>query len=194
MIISMYDGGIYRHLIAVTDRKLCAGDFTEQVGKIASLHPAGLILREKDLTDGEYTALAARIQEICRGEEVPFFVHGRPASARQIGCRNLHLPLQTLQQLGGKPADIDILSVSCHSREDVMQAEKQGADRIILGTIYETGCKPGLAGKGPAFVREICRETSLPVYTIGGIKPSNLREVMAGGAAGGCMMSGFMTL
>ena len=190
----MYDGGIYRHLIAVTDRKLCAGDFTEQVGKIASLHPAGLILREKDLSDEEYTAMAFCIQEICRGEEVPFFVHGRPASARQIGCRNLHLPLQTLQQLGGKPADIDILSVSCHSREDVMQAEKQGADRIILGTIYETGCKPHLAGKGASFVREICRETPLPVYAIGGIKLTNLREVMEAGAAGGCMMSGFMTL
>ena len=190
----MYDGGIYRHLIAVTDRKLCAGDFTEQVGKIASLHPAGLILREKDLSDEEYTTMAFCIQEICRGEEVPFFVHGRLSSARQIGCRNLHLPLQTLQQLGGKPADIDILSVSCHSREDVMQAEKQGADRIILGTIYETGCKPGLAGKGASFVREICRETPLPVYAIGGIKPSNLREVMDAGAAGGCMMSGFMTL
>ena len=194
MIISMYDGGIYRHLIAVTDRKLCAGDFTEQVGKIASLHPAGLILREKDLSDEEYTTMAFCIQEICRRENVPFFVHGRLSSARQIGCRNLHLPLQTLQQLGGKPADIDILSVSCHSREDVMQAEKQGADRIILGTIYETGCKPGLAGKGASFVREICRETPLPVYAIGGIKPSNLREVMEAGAAGGCMMSGFMTL
>ena len=194
MIISMYDGGIYRHLIAVTDRKLCAGDFTEQVGKIASLHPAGLILREKDLSDEEYTTMAFCIQEICRRENVPFFVHGRLSSARQIGCRNLHLPLQTLQQLGGKPADIDILSVSCHSREDVMQAEKQGADRIILGTIYETGCKPGLAGKGASFVREICRETPLPVYAIGGIKPSNLREVMDAGAAGGCMMSGFMTL
>ena len=194
MIISMYDGGIYRHLIAVTDRKLCAGDFTEQVGKIASLHPAGLILREKDLSDEEYTTMAFCIQEICRRENVPFFVHGRLSSARQIGCRNLHLPLQTLQQLGGKPADIDILSVSCHSREDVMQAEKQGADRIILGTIYETGCKPGLAGKGASFVREICRETPLPVYAIGGIKPSNLREVMEAGAAGGCMMSGLMTL
>ncbi|MBP3216028.1 MAG: thiamine phosphate synthase [Clostridium sp.] len=194
MIISMYDGGIYRHLIAVTDRKLCAGDFTEQVGKIASLHPAGLILREKDLSDEEYTTMAFCIQEICRRENVPFFVHGRLSSARQIGCRNLHLPLQTLQQLGGKPADIDILSVSCHSREDVMQAEKQGADRIILGTIYETGCKPHLAGKGASFVREICRETPLPVYAIGGIKPSNLREVMDAGAAGGCMMSGFMTL
>ena len=194
MIISMYDGGIYRHLIAVTDRKLCAGDFTEQVGKIASLHPAGLILREKDLSDEEYTTMAFCIQEICRRENVPFFVHGRLSSARQIGCRNLHLPLQTLQQLGGKPADIDILSVSCHSTEDAGQAEACGADRIILGTIFETGCKPGLAGKGLSFVRSICSRTSLPVYAIGGIKLSNLQEVMEAGAAGGCMMCGFMTL
>ncbi len=191
MIICMYE---YHNLIAVTDRKLCAGDFYEQLRKVAVLGPPGLILREKDLPDAAYEMMAVRAQEICAEKGVPFFVHGRPELAGRIGCGNIHLPLHVLEGLGGRPADTGILRVSCHSREDVEKAAALGADRIILGTVFETGCKPGLPGKGTAFVREICALTDLPVYAIGGITPGNVREVMEAGAAGGCMMSGYMNM
>ena len=81
-----------------------------------------------------------------------------------------------------------------HLGEDVRQAEMLGANRIILGTIFPTDCKPGLAGKGIPFVREICSGTALPVFAIGGISPANIGAVLEAGAAGGCMMSGFMKL
>ena len=75
---------------------------------------------------------------------------------------------------------------------DMEQAVSLGADRIILGTIFETQCKKGLRGKGLSFLQEICAACPLPVFAIGGIKVSNIDEVMSAGAAGGCMMSGFM--
>ena len=76
--------------------------------------------------------------------------------------------------------------------EDMREAVAAGADRIILGTIFETECKKGLRGRGLSFVKEICDVCPVPVFAIGGIKTDNLREVMDAGAAGGCMMSGFM--
>ena len=194
MIISMSEVFDYSRMIAVTNRKLCRGEFEAQLRKTAACHPAGLILREKDLADADYEALSRRTQQICAAEGVPFIVHARPETARVIGCRNLHLPLSILRKLGGRPEGFDWFSVSCHSREDVEYAQILGANRIILGTVFETGCKPGLPGKGLSFVREICAATSLPVYAIGGIKPENLASVMAAGAAGGCMMSGFMQM
>jgi ABC-type proline/glycine betaine transport system ATPase subunit len=81
-----------------------------------------------------------------------------------------------------------------HSMEDMQQAVSLGADRIILGTIFETACKKGLRGKGLSFVREISRACPVPVYAIGGIKLSNIQSVIEAGAAGGCMMSGFMQM
>ena len=74
----------------------------------------------------------------------------------------------------------------------VHQAVALGADQIILGTIFETACKKGLRGKGLSFVSEICSACPLPVYAIGGIKESNIEAVIAAGARGGCMMSGYM--
>ena len=39
----------YEHLIVITNRSLCRGDFETQIKKAASLHPPALILRERDL-------------------------------------------------------------------------------------------------------------------------------------------------
>lgn len=182
----------YDKLIAVTDRTLCRGDFLQQMEKVASVHPLAVILREKDLPEAEYTALAVRVQAICRAASVPFFVHGRVNAAKRIGCKNLHLPLPALRALGGRPEGFSLVSVSCHSLEDMQEAVAAGADRILLGTIFETQCKKGLKGKGLAFLQEICAASPVPVYAIGGIKETNLDAVMAAGAAGACMMSGFM--
>ena len=82
--------------------------------------------------------------------------------------------------------------MSCHSMEDMEIAVKYGATQIILGTIFETECKKGLEGRGLAVFREICHACPVPVCAIGGINMERLPLVIEAGAAGGCMMSGFM--
>ena len=42
------------------------------------------------------------------------------------------------------------------------------------------------------FVRELCQKCPLPVYAIGGMNMQRLPLVIDAGAAGCCMMSGFM--
>ena len=100
----------------------------------------------------------------------------------------------SLYSLLDRNRDFAEISVSCHSLEDVKLAGKNGATQIILGTIFETVCKKGLKGKGLGFVEAICKSCPLPVYAIGGISLERLPQVRKAGAAGGCMMSGFMKL
>ena len=182
---------MYKNLIAVTNRHLVSGDFIKQIEKIATLGPESLILREKDLSDGEYTALALGVKEICEKKGVRFFVCGRIDLARKIGCRNIHLSLPDFLSAGDL-SDFANVSVSCHSLDDVKKAA--GATRIILGTIFPTECKKGHPGMGLDFLRQVCENTSLPVYAIGGIKEENIKDVMNAGAKGGCMMSAFMKI
>lgn len=51
---------------------------------------------------------------------------------------------------------------------------------------YETECKAGLAGRGLAFLKEVCDNTCLPVYAIGGMTPDRLPGVLEAGAKGAC--------
>lgn len=189
----------YSHFIAVTNRALCRGDF---LGRIEAITDGtglrGVILREKDLPEEEYRDLASAVLKICRAHGVPLFLHSRVSLARELGCEGLHLSIPALRDLLSGPEGKEALrsfrevSVSCHSKDDVQEAVAAGATMIILGTIFETDCKKGLKGRGTDFIRSVTENCPIPVYAIGGIKESNLGDVLAAGAAGGCMMSGFM--
>lgn len=187
----------YKNTIVITDRSLVFGDFLKQMEYVIGLHPHAVILREKDLSDAEYEALARNIITLCREAGVSCFLHSRIEAARRLNCTRLHLSVEALKakksdELTYMKKYFYEISVSCHSMEDMEDAVKLGATQIVLGTIFETDCKKGLKGKGLEFVKEICEKCPVPVYAIGGINMERLPLVMEAGAAGGCMMSGFM--
>ena len=45
-----------------------------------------------------------------------------------------------------------------------------------------------------AALENVCKEVDIPVYAIGGITAEKMPQILGTGAAGGCMMSGFMQL
>ena len=195
MITSMCNS--YEHTIVITNHHLVQGDFLKQLEKVTKLHPHALILREKDLTDDAYESLAKKVFDLCKREDITFFLHTKIEIARKIGCQNIHLSIPVLKGLSetekkALTEDFCEISISCHSMEDVEIAMAGGATQIILGTIFETECKKGVLGKGVEFVREICQKCPLPVYAIGGMNLQRLPLVIDAGAAGCCMMSGFM--
>lgn len=195
MITSMCNS--YEHTIVITNRHLVQGDFLKQLEKVTKLHLHALILREKDLADDAYESLAKKVFDLCKREDITFFLHTKIEIARKIGCQNIHLSIPVLKGLSetekkALTEDFCEISISCHSMEDVEIAMVGGATQIILGTIFETECKKGVLGKGVEFVREICQKCPLPVYAIGGMNLQRLPLVIDAGAAGCCMMSGFM--
>ena len=189
----------YEHTIAITNRALVQGDFLEQMQKVIYLHPHAVILREKGLSDEEYKMLAEKILEMCSKSGVRCFLHSRISVAHSLGCRRIHISIPVLKDMSEEECrqlrkDFQEISVSCHSMEDMELAVQAGASQIILGTIFETDCKKGLQGKGVEFVRQICARCPVPVYAIGGMNLERISLVRQAGAAGGCMMSGFMKL
>ena len=188
-------------LVCITNRHLfehveTAGgqpSFLARLERIAAAHPAAIVLREKDMEEGAYEALAREVQRICRRHQVPFIAHTYARVAAQLSADALHLPLPLLRRLRESREALPAhLGTSCHSLEDVSEAERLGCSYLIAGHIYATSCKPGLPPRGLAFLREVTAATELPVYAIGGITPARLREVLAAGAAGGCAMSSLM--
>lgn len=180
-------------LICVTNRVSCNDDFLSRIEKIAAAHPDRIILREKDLSESEYAALAEKVLAICRRYGVTCTLHSHPEAAQRLGAESLHLPLPLMQSLRSDLLrQFREIGVSCHSTADVRTAEALGASYIIAGHIFETACKQGLPGRGLGFLHEICENTSLPVYGIGGISKDNIAAAVHQGAKGVCIMSGCM--
>lgn len=187
MIISMSD------ILCVTNRSLCKEDFLVRIEKIAKTEAAGIILREKDLSEEEYQALAEKVLIICQKQKMQCILHTHTKVARKLACNAIHLPMPILRSLTKEERDaFQILGASCHSLEEAVEAENLGCTYITAGHIYETDCKKGLPGRGIGFLKKICETVSLPVYAIGGISAENIWEIKNAGAAGGCIMSGMM--
>ncbi len=186
----------YNHFIAITNRHLCKKeDYLQQIKHIAQLHPKAIVLREKDLSLEEYIALAKNVLQICKKEDTTLILHNYTEAAHVLEHPYIHLPISILSTI--LPSDnmlssITMLGTSVHSIEQALLAKQFGCHYIFAGNIYKTNCKPGLAGKGLPFLKEVVQTVHMPVYAIGGISFNNINEVLSCGAAGGCMMSGFM--
>ena len=177
----------------MTNRKLVRGDFLERLKEIARQRPAGILLREKDLTPEEYRKLAREVQSICKKAGVPCILHSFTGVAEELEADALHLPLPLLRKLPGEDRGrFRQLGASCHSISEAREAMEMGCTYITAGHIFETDCKRGLPGRGLEFLREVCRAVTIPVYAIGGVEPKRMAEIFAAGAAGACVMSGPM--
>ncbi len=181
------------NLVCITNRKLCRGDFFTQIAKVLALYPKALLLREKDLSEETYLALAAKVLLLCRNAQIPCILHNFPNVAETLRSDGLHLPLAKLEELPeSQRKRWKILGASCHTWDDVEKAIKLGATYVTYGHIYTTDCKPGLPGRGLAALQDICHKSPIPVYAIGGISPEKWPELKKAGAAGACLMSWFM--
>lgn len=190
----------YGHVIAVTNRSLSARPFLSQIRRICSVRPRALVLREKDLSEEDYLALAAEVNRICSSACVRLILHKYRNAAETLGIRRIHLSLadlEAMQRSGGRSAGFfEEIGCSVHSTEEALLAWQLGADYLFAGHIYRTDCKRGLPPRGLEFLEEVCGAVRIPVYAIGGIHPDDgrIREVMNAGAAGACIMSAMMRL
>lgn len=177
-------------VIAVTSRKLCSDNFVLRVRKILSAEPFEVILREKDLSDDEYRRLATEI--IADNDEYKkILALNRPEIALELGIENVHITMKQLIN-NGRPSFIKRTGVSVHSVDEVVTAQKMGADYLIAGHIYATDCKKGVPPRGIEFFRNVCESVDIPVFAIGGINENNLSEPIKNGGSGVCLMSEFM--
>lgn len=200
MIMCMCDPSIHRSIVAVTNRRLCARPFLEQVKRICIFRPASLVLREKDLDENAYASLAAEVLAICNSYQIPCILHSFPDVAKALGVKQIHLPLWRLEDMAAsRPQSLAFFSAigaSVHSVDEAQRAQALGATYLTAGHIFTTDCKKGLPPRGLQFLQEVCQSVSIPVYAIGGITldPQKIETVLSCGASRVCIMSGMMQL
>jgi len=164
-----------------------------RIEKIASAKVSAIILREKDLTEAEYEALAVKVMKIFEKYEANLILHNFVQTAIKLKANALHLPIAKLRELSAEDKkQFKVLGASCHSLKDAIEAENLGCTYITAGHIFDTNSKKGIPGRGIPFLKEITGSVTIPVYAIGGITPENALEVKNAGASGGCVMGEFM--
>jgi thiamine-phosphate pyrophosphorylase len=184
-------------LYLIIDRKL----FNAQCSMYMAIETAleagvGVIqLREKDLSVRQIFDMAVWMRELTAEYGARLFINDRVDVALSVGADGVHLgrnsiPAHAVSKIAGGKL---MVGVSAHGIEEAVEAEKDGADFITLGPIYETPSKLKY-GKpiGIDILRKAKSRLSIPVLAIGGIKLERLKEVMDAGADGIAMISAIL--
>lgn len=175
-------------IVVVTNRKLCRENFFDRIEKLLDAGVDKIILREKDMEPAEYRDLAKRVIRICDNYETDLILHNYIDIAIELNHPMIHLPIPRLRAIN----QFNMIGVSCHSLKDVEIAEKFNASYITFGHVFPTDCKKNLEPRGLESLRDICRNTVLPVYAIGGMTSNNYKDILKAGANGCAIMSSAM--
>ena len=144
-------------------------------------------LRERDLSARELVRLAREVQAVTASRRSQLLINDRIDVALALEGVGVHLrsnslPVSVARKLLGAQR---LLGISVHAVEEVMEAEAQGADYIILGPIYETPSKQMFGPPlGIHTLEKACRLVRIPIIGIGGVTAARAREMRRAGAFG----------
>lgn len=169
-----------------------AADILTSYGAAVVLH-----LRGHGLTGAELYDLAVALAPVANESGALLLVNDRldvalaagavagQAIGIQLGRRSL--PLPAARRLLGPGR---WLGYSAHSAPEILQAEADGADFILFGTIFPSATHPGEPTAGVEGLREMAHITTLPLIAIGGMTPARVGAVRAAGAHGIAVLGG----
>ena len=164
---------------------LAAGDFGIRAAAIAAGGPAvALHARHPGGTGAGLALTAQRLVSLARPPEAAVFVRGRADIAAVVGGHGVQLGTSDLV-----PADArrvlpgGWIGRSVHTMEEARAAVAEGADFLVVGSIYRTASHPEREPAGPELVTRTAR-LGVPVIAIGGVTSKRVAELREAGAYG----------
>jgi thiamine-phosphate pyrophosphorylase len=181
-------------LYVITDETVSRGRSHLQVAEEAILGGADVLqLRDKEVSSGRLYRVALQLRILTRDAKIPFIVNDRLDIALAVDADGVHvgqadLPASVVREIMGPGK---ILGVSVGTVEEAILAEKDGADYLGVGPVFEArGTKPDAGEpRGVDRIARIRRHCSIPIVAIGGIDAENAREVREAGANAAAVIS-----
>ena len=175
-------------LMLVTDRALLGSSGDRLIDAVAAAVEGGVNavqLREKDLAPAELLRLAGQLRAAIGGSTL-LIVNGNADVACDAQVDGLHLPADAPF---ARPDGVPLVGRSVHSVDAAVRAEREGADYLIAGPIYETPSHPGVPAAGVRLISGAVAAVSVPVVAIGGIRAARVQGVLSAGAGGVAVIS-----
>jgi thiamine-phosphate pyrophosphorylase len=189
---------------AITSRALYPGSEQEkQAALIAEAsrwiadHIDFIQLREKDLPAEAVTFIARKLLEIINLTSSPtrLLINSRPDIALATRAHGVHLasspdnltPTQVRDLYFSVNQPAPLITISCHTIDDVHRTRIHRVDAILFAPIFEKPLpnQQALPGQGLDQLRAVClAATPIPVYALGGVTHENASACLEAGAAG----------
>ncbi|MCH8109929.1 MAG: sulfur carrier protein ThiS, partial [Chloroflexi bacterium] len=95
------------------------------------------------------------------------------------------LPIEAARRI----AEGLLLGRSVHSVDGALKAQADGADILVVGTIFPTGSHPGVETAGVSLLEQMRGQVEIPYLAIGGVTAENVESVIEAGAVGAAVIT-----
>jgi len=122
----------------------------------------------RDKSNPNYTVQAAGFVELCsRFENLKNFIHRDVDLARSLNATGVHLTSIQFDKIEyAKSLGLEVI-ISTHTHDEVLNAEKLGADYVTYSPIFAS---PGKGKpKGIDDLKELLKKRKIKVFALGGI-------------------------
>jgi len=183
----------------VTDRHLLG---SEEEARLSALRKAirravtaevdWVQIREKDLSGRQLSELTRDAVAVAAGTSTRIIVNDRLDIGLGVGAAGVHLGEESFpvaEVVRWRKTDEThahfLVGASCHSLAAAQQVERDGADYVFFGPVFDTPAKRQFGPpQGVERLEEVCEGVRIPVLAIGGITLENAAECLRAGAAG----------
>jgi thiamine-phosphate pyrophosphorylase len=174
------------NLYLITDRKqLPPGrSLVETVAAVLAGGVRAVQLREKDLAASEFFPLARELRALTARHGARLLINDRLDVALAVEADGVHLgghslPVAVARKILGPDK---LIGVSTHRPEEVLAAQRDGADFVTFGPIFFTPSKAAYGEPvGLGRLHEVCTASTLPVFALGGVTLDRIAELRAAG-------------
>ncbi len=171
-------------LYLVTDEAQDPATRQRVVGEALEAGVRVVQLRHKRAMGRVFYDEARALAALCHAQDALLIVNDRADIAVAAGADGVHvgqddLPLAAARLVVGEDL---LVGVSASFVDEVVAAERDGADYVGFGAMFPTPTKADAEYAGPALLAEARQRARLPLVAIGGISARNAAEVLAAGA------------
>lgn len=185
--------------LQLADRYMISGNFNDELDALSRLRKAFSMgiklcqLRAKSMPELEFIRLAERAIQLAHQSDASILLNGSPKLLSVLPeADGIQLASNIIFDYESRPISEDkLLGVSTHSKAEIEQALKIGADFILLSPVKETSSHPGISGIGWSVFSELVKEIPVPVFALGGMKPVDIETAKLAGGQGIAAISGF---
>ncbi|MCK9491701.1 MAG: thiamine phosphate synthase [Sulfurimonas sp.] len=122
----------------------------------------------RDKTNPNYEIQAAHFVEVCgQFENIKSFIHRDPKLAKKLGATGVHLTSTQNEEIEfAKELGLEVI-ISTHTIEEILDAQKKGADMVTYSPIFASPNKG--EPKGIEVLKKLLDLCKIKVFALGGI-------------------------
>ncbi len=179
-------------LYAVTDSTWLNGrKLAYDVEEVLKAGATFIQLREKHAKHDELVILAKEIKKLTDKYKIPFVIDDDVETAKEVDADGVHIGQSDTELIKARKilGNDKIIGVSAANLKEALDAEKNGADYIGIGAMFNTDTKKDHTSITFEQAKEITNAVNIPVVAIGGINKNNILKLKGTGIDGVAVIS-----